>query len=146
VIDTTNKRIVGEDWKDKKLNWGYTIICEVAELLDSYNYAWWKKDVYYAANEYLKYKDNDTLSTLITFCGYTVDEVLNKVIEKTALNLLRTNFGYKEGKYIKQWNGKEDNEVATELLKDVDKNNEGDIVDECYTIIGEYYVNKVLNA
>ena len=38
---------------------------------------------------------------------------------KNVLNLFRTRNGYKEGTYIKNWNGKEDNVIAYQLAKEL---------------------------
>ena len=39
---------------------------------------------------------------------------------KNILNVFRQNNGYKDGSYIKIWNGKEDNEVMSEILNSND--------------------------
>ncbi|MEA1914865.1 MAG: dUTP diphosphatase [Campylobacterota bacterium] len=41
-------------------------------------------------------------------------------IGKNCLNQFRQDHGYKEGTYIKQWNGKEDNVVMVEILNTMD--------------------------
>ncbi|MDD2290634.1 MAG: dUTP diphosphatase [Aliarcobacter sp.] len=40
-------------------------------------------------------------------------------ITKNCLNKFRQDFGYKDGSYIKDWNGKEDNVVAFELANKI---------------------------
>ena len=49
--------------------------------------------------------------------GMTLSEIHKLYIGKNCLNRLRQNHGYKEGKYIKIWNGKEDNVVMQNLLQ-----------------------------
>lgn len=49
------------------------------------------------------------------------DELYSLYIGKNALNIFRQTHGYKEGSYIKIWNGKEDNVVMQEILE----NNQG---------------------
>jgi bifunctional DNA-binding transcriptional regulator/antitoxin component of YhaV-PrlF toxin-antitoxin module len=44
-------------------------------------------------------------------------------IGKNVLNKFRQDYGYKEGRYKKIWNGKEDNEVLREILKKLEKKN-----------------------
>jgi dimeric dUTPase (all-alpha-NTP-PPase superfamily) len=49
--------------------------------------------------------------------GFTIDDVLNMYLPKNTLNIFRQKNGYKEGTYIKIWNGKEDNKVLEEILE-----------------------------
>ena len=44
------------------------------------------------------------------------DDLYVLYISKNVLNWFRQDHGYKEGVYIKNWNGKEDNEHLTELI------------------------------
>ncbi len=48
--------------------------------------------------------------------GMSTDEVFNAYVAKNVLNAFRKANGYKEGTYIKQWYGREDNEFLTEFL------------------------------
>ena len=48
--------------------------------------------------------------------GLGFDELYKLYIGKNALNQFRQEKGYKEGTYVKIWNGKEDNEVLHEIL------------------------------
>ncbi len=48
--------------------------------------------------------------------GMSFDELYRLYIGKNALNQFRQRHGYKEGTYIKEWNGKEDNAVMQEIL------------------------------
>jgi dimeric dUTPase (all-alpha-NTP-PPase superfamily) len=57
-----------------------------------------------------------TLMTAFKLCGLTGDDVFKLYIGKNVLNTFRRANGYKEGSYIKIWNGREDNEVLTEIL------------------------------
>lgn len=53
------------------------------------------------------------------------DQLFKQYVGKNVLNLFRQDHGYKEGSYIKTWNGKEDNEYLSEILnqqQDVDAN------------------------
>jgi dUTPase len=45
-------------------------------------------------------------------------------ISKNILNTFRQMHGYKEGKYIKMWNGVEDNKVLEKLISTLDLNSE----------------------
>jgi dimeric dUTPase (all-alpha-NTP-PPase superfamily) len=48
--------------------------------------------------------------------GKDMDDLYKMYIGKNALNEFRQRNGYKEGTYIKNWNGSEDNEVLTKLM------------------------------
>lgn len=52
--------------------------------------------------------------------GMSTDELFNAYVGKNVLNRFRKANGYKEGTYIKIWNGKEDNEHLTEFLAVLD--------------------------
>jgi len=55
---------------------------------------------------------------LLELCNMTFDEMYNLYIMKNALNKIRQDNGYKEGKYVKIWEGVEDNVYLYNLLKD----------------------------
>jgi len=50
--------------------------------------------------------------------GLTFDELQKLYIGKNALNEFRQLNGYKDGTYIKIWNGKEDNIIMQEILQE----------------------------
>ncbi len=49
--------------------------------------------------------------------GFSMEDVYQLYIGKNCLNQFRQDHGYKEGSYIKIWNGKEDNVYMQEALK-----------------------------
>ncbi len=49
------------------------------------------------------------------YCGY---------VGKNVLNFFRQDHGYKDGSYIKNWSGREDNEHLVELVADLDASSE----------------------
>lgn len=51
--------------------------------------------------------------------GMDFDELYKLYVAKNTLNMFRQASGYKEGTYIKEWDGKEDNVVMMEILKDL---------------------------
>ena len=51
-------------------------------------------------------------------CGLNIDILYKFYIAKNILNQFRQNHGYKDGTYIKEWDGKEDNVVMLEILED----------------------------
>ena len=48
------------------------------------------------------------------------DELHETYVGKNVLNLFRQDNGYREGHYIKIWNGREDNEYLADILKQLD--------------------------
>jgi len=52
--------------------------------------------------------------------GLTLDTLYKLYIGKNILNTFRQDHGYKEGNYIKIWNGQEDNAVMQQILETVD--------------------------
>ncbi|WP_144392173.1 dUTP diphosphatase [Pleionea sediminis] len=48
------------------------------------------------------------------------DELYRSYVGKNTLNFFRQDHGYKDGSYIKVWNGKEDNEHLIEVLNALD--------------------------
>lgn len=57
---------------------------------------------------------------LLIAAGMTFDELFRLYVGKNVLNLFRQDFGYKDGTYIKTWNGREDNEHLTEIMETLD--------------------------
>ena len=57
-------------------------------------------------------------------CAEVSFENMYKIyIGKNSLNIFRQQNGYKNGTYIKIWNGKEDNIILQEILENLDKSN-----------------------
>ncbi len=54
--------------------------------------------------------------TIPSFIVTNHPEVLYAVEAKQALNVVRQTFGYKEGTYVKNWDGQEDNVYMMELI------------------------------
>lgn len=52
--------------------------------------------------------------------GMTADDLYKAYIGKNVLNKFRKAHGYKDGSYIKIWNGREDNEHLTDVLNATD--------------------------
>lgn len=52
---------------------------------------------------------------MMNYSGLNFNELYRSYIFKNVLNIFRQNNGYKEGSYIKIWNGKEDNEYLMEI-------------------------------
>jgi len=48
------------------------------------------------------------------------EELFKSYVGKNTLNFFRQDHGYKEGTYMKEWHGREDNEVLVEILDKLD--------------------------
>ena len=55
--------------------------------------------------------------------GMSVDDLYRGYVGKNTLNFFRQDNGYKDGTYIKVWNGQEDNEHLVEVVKSLDTDN-----------------------
>jgi len=203
--DNLNKTI-DPNWKQNRnlIDWVIAINQEFAELMDSLNWAWWKKNnpninnvkvelvdiLHFLLSYMIQYaeKINMSFEDLVTridwafqtdpvektpqaimklyrnFLFFTEasefspdsiyisiiwkpyckmvrafmseEELFKMYFFKNALNKLRKDFGYKEGKYQKIWNGKEDNEVMTELMKNLEEVN----FETAYNLLKEEYL------
>ena len=49
-----------------------------------------------------------------------LDELFRQYVGKNTLNFFRQDHGYKDGSYIKEWHGEEDNEVLAKLVNTLD--------------------------
>ena len=57
---------------------------------------------------------------LLNSAGMNFDDLYQQYVGKNVLNFFRQDNGYKEGSYIKQWQGREDNEHLVEILAQLD--------------------------
>lgn len=57
---------------------------------------------------------------LLQACDMTFEQLFKQYVGKNVLNFFRQDHGYKDGSYIKIWNGKEDNEQLFEILANLD--------------------------
>ena len=91
---------------------------------------------------FLAFKD-----LVATIPDFTMLDVYNLYIGKNVLNQFRQDHGYKEGKYIKQWEDRknltfvEDNVILQNIIKDMK------VVkyDELYKELSEHYEHTLLN-
>ncbi|MFY0479316.1 dUTP diphosphatase [Achromobacter marplatensis] len=60
------------------------------------------------------------LEQTMTACDMTWNDAYTQYVSKNVLNIFRQQHGYKEGTYIKIWNGEEDNVVLARLLSQLD--------------------------
>ena len=52
--------------------------------------------------------------------GRGFDDLYRTYVGKNVLNVFRQDHGYKSGEYVKIWAGREDNEVLTDLMAEID--------------------------
>ena len=66
------------------------------------------------------------------------DTLYSAYVGKNLLNFFRQDNGYKEGTYVKNWAGREDNEHLVDLVEPLDKN-AGDFADQVYQALQQRY-------
>lgn len=66
------------------------------------------------------------------------DDLYRHYVGKNVLNFFRQDHGYKEGTYVKQWQGREDNEHLTEVLSELDAT-AGSFPEDVYAALGQRY-------
>lgn len=75
---------------------------------------------------------------LLTAAELDFDALYRAYVGKNVLNFFRQDNGYKDGTYIKQWAGREDNEHLVELVADLDTGAE-DFADRLYQALAQRY-------
>lgn len=73
-------------------------------------------------------------------CGVNLKTLFNNYIGKNVLNKFRQDHGYKDGSYKKNWAGREDNEILSEVLINMLKKPNFEI-DEIYLALEQAYKN-----
>ena len=66
------------------------------------------------------------------------EQLYRMYVGKNVLNFFRQDHGYKEGSYIKIWDGREDNEHLSDLLVRLDPN-QADFAGTVYKGLAEAY-------
>lgn len=66
------------------------------------------------------------------------EELFKSYVGKNTLNFFRQDKGYKESTYIKEWDGREDNEVLVEILNKLDSSEE-DFRHQLYQELADNY-------
>jgi len=62
---------------------------------------------------------------LMQLADLPFDELFRMYVGKNVLNFFRQDHGYKDGSYIKVWDGREDNEHLAEILPSLDPDEAG---------------------
>lgn len=92
---------------------------------------------------YLNYDEYDRffiMKQIFKSLDMSNEEVYISYITKNCLNKFRQEHGYKDGTYIKYWNGKEDNVVAFETARTIGASD--NLFDELYTALEEIYFTR----
>jgi len=74
------------------------------------------------ASRSMHYADFARVMELI---GMDFDELYRTYVGKNVLNFFRQDHGYKDGSYVKIWNGREDNEHLVEVIAALDSDDPG---------------------
>ena len=77
----------------------------------------------------------DTFFTIISHLGIDVEDLYKRYVIKNQLNTFRQKNGYKDGSYIKNWDGVEDNVIAFDIMN----NNPKITPTELYTELDSVY-------
>ena len=75
---------------------------------------------------------------LMNAVGLSFDDLYQQYVGKNVLNFFRQDHGYKDGSYIKQWQGREDNEHLVEILAELDSQAES-FNDNVYQALNQRY-------
>jgi hypothetical protein len=70
-------------------------------------------------------------ATVMNLIEMDFDALYRSYVGKNVLNFFRQDHGYKDGSYIKVWQGREDNEHLVEVVNQLDSNDSG-FRDEVY--------------
>jgi dimeric dUTPase (all-alpha-NTP-PPase superfamily) len=82
---------------------------------------------------------------LMLASGLDFDSLYTAYVGKNVLNFFRQDHGYKEGTYVKNWAGREDNEHLVELVAPLDKKAE-DFSQQVYKALQNRYQELVVQA
>ena len=76
--------------------------------------------------------------SMLDSADMSLDDLYVAYVGKNVLNFFRQDNGYKEGTYIKNWAGREDNEHLVELVQQLDTA-AGDFSDQLYKALDKRY-------
>ena len=85
--------------------------------------------------------DGQAFADCMHLMNMDLDELFRQYVGKNTRNFFRQDHGYKEGSYIKIWNGKEDNEVLADTVKSLDASAE-DFQQQVYQALTDAYPTK----
>jgi dimeric dUTPase (all-alpha-NTP-PPase superfamily) len=76
--------------------------------------------------------------SMLNSADMNLDDLYVAYVGKNVLNFFRQDNGYKEGTYIKNWDGREDNEHLVELAAELEKS-AGDFSEQLYQALDSRY-------
>ncbi|NQY34457.1 MAG: dUTP diphosphatase [Alteromonadaceae bacterium] len=82
--------------------------------------------------------DAIALADCMRLMSMDLNELFRQYVGKNTLNFFRQDHGYKDGSYIKIWNGEEDNEILATLVNTLDTS-AGDFQQQLYKALEEKY-------
>jgi hypothetical protein len=82
---------------------------------------------------------------LMLAAGLDFDSLYTAYVGKNVLNFFRQDNGYKEGTYLKNWGGREDNEHLSELVEQLDRGAQ-DFSEQVYRALERRYGEIVESA
>ena len=77
-------------------------------------------------------------AALMRACELSAEGLYRHYVGKNVLNFFRQDHGYQEGTYVKEWEGREDNEHLSELLESLD-DGAADFPDQVYQALAARY-------
>jgi len=77
-------------------------------------------------------------SQLMVGVDLCFDDLYRRYVGKNVLNFFRQDHGYKEGSYVKVWNGREDNEHLVDIVSALDAG-QANFKDEVYASLKARY-------
>jgi len=80
----------------------------------------------------------NVFATIMIDCQLSWLELYRQYVGKNVLNFFRQDYGYKEGTYLKTWDGREDNEYLVEIINKLDAN-EPDYQEKIYQALASHY-------
>jgi len=83
-----------------------------------------------------------SFADMLAIVGISPEQLYASYIGKNVLNFFRQDHGYKDGSYIKNWNGREDNIVAFEIANEWGADEE--LFEQLYLDLETYYKEEVL--
>lgn len=87
-----------------------------------------------------------SFTQLLYLLNMNFDVLYQWYIGKNALNHFRQSNGYKDGSYIKEWNGKEDNEYLVDIVETLAQTGSSELFDETLALMqAEYDSNAKIN-
>jgi hypothetical protein len=79
---------------------------------------------------------------LMRACSLSPEQLYRHYVGKNVLNFFRQDHGYQDGTYIKEWQGREDNEHLSELLESLDAGAAG-FPEEVYEALAHRYADAI---